>query len=76
MHRWSRLILWRSIGVIERAEPHKETVKTRKKGIFKALILLAFILAATYLIRFTSVKEYFARGPLSRLLDAAGFGLR
>ena len=73
MHRWSRLFLWRRIGVIQRTEPHRETVKTRKKGIFKALILLAFILAATYLIRFTPVKGYFAQGTLSRLLDTAGF---
>jgi len=73
MHRWSRLFLWRRIGVIERIEPHKETVRTRKKGIFKALILLAFILLATYLIRFTPVKGYFAQGTLGRLLDAAGF---
>ena len=73
MHGWSRLFLWRRIGVIERIEPHKETVKTRQKGIFKALILLAFILAATYLIRFTPVKDYFAKGTLGRLLDAAGF---
>jgi uncharacterized membrane protein YdjX (TVP38/TMEM64 family) len=44
-----------------------------KKAILKALIFVAFILAAIYLVRFTPVKEYFTQEALGRFLDAAGF---
>lgn len=45
----------------------------RKKSVIKALIFLAFIVGAIYLVRFTPVKGYLTAESLGRLLDAAGF---
>jgi uncharacterized membrane protein YdjX (TVP38/TMEM64 family) len=44
----------------------------RSSGIAKAAILVAFILAAVYVVRFTSVKEYLTAETLGTLLDKAG----
>ena len=44
----------------------------RSSGIAKAAILVAFILAAVYVVRFTSVKDYLTAETLGTLLDKAG----
>ncbi len=40
--------------------------------MLKAGLLLAFVLAALYVVRFTSLKEFLTQDQLGRLLDAAG----
>ena len=44
----------------------------RNSGIAKAAILVAFILVAVYVVRFTPVKEYLTAETLGTLLDKAG----
>ena len=46
---------------------------SRKKGVMKALLFIAFIFAAIYTIRFTSVREFFRQEVLSEFLEEAGF---
>jgi len=50
----------------------QKPTKSRKSALIKASILVVFILAAIYLIRFTPVKEYLTTEALSRFLDSAG----
>jgi uncharacterized membrane protein YdjX (TVP38/TMEM64 family) len=50
----------------------EESVTSAKKGMIKASILVAFIIVAVYVIRFTPVKEFLTREALSRFLEAAG----
>jgi len=45
---------------------------SRKIEMIKASILVAFIIGAIYVIRFTSVKEFLTRESLNRFLEAAG----
>lgn len=45
----------------------------RKRSVIKALVFLAFIVGAIYLVRFTPVKDYLTAESLGRLLDVAGF---
>jgi uncharacterized membrane protein YdjX (TVP38/TMEM64 family) len=45
----------------------------QKKGMIKALLFVAFIVAAIYAIRFTSIREFLSREALSRFLEEAGF---
>jgi uncharacterized membrane protein YdjX (TVP38/TMEM64 family) len=47
--------------------------KSRKKAATKAIVLVAFIVAAICLIRFTPVKDYLTAEALGKFLDAAGF---
>ncbi|MDI7258925.1 MAG: TVP38/TMEM64 family protein [Thermodesulfobacteriota bacterium] len=54
-------------------EATPKPTKSRKRAIIKALMLVAFILSAIYVIRFTPVKEFLTRETLSSLLNAAGF---
>jgi len=49
------------------------TQKSRKAVLFKALVLIAFIAGALFLVRFTPLKEYLTPKSLGRLLEAAGF---
>ena len=49
------------------------TQKSRKAVLFKALVLIAFIAGALFLVRFTPLKEYLTPESLGRLLEAAGF---
>ena len=44
----------------------------RNSGIAKAAILVAFILVAIYVVRFTPVKDYLTAETLGSLLDKAG----
>ena len=45
----------------------------RKQAMMKALIFVAFIVVAIYIVRFTPVKGYLTAEALGRLLDMAGF---
>ncbi len=45
----------------------------RKKALLKASLLLAFVVVAICVIRFTPVKGYLTAAALGRFLDAAGF---
>ena len=47
-------------------------VTSRKKALVKAIILLAFILFAVYLVRFTPVRDYLTVNALGNFLDKAG----
>jgi len=47
-------------------------LRSRKKGLIKALALGVFFVAAIYLFRFTPVKGYLTAEALGRFLDAAG----
>jgi uncharacterized membrane protein YdjX (TVP38/TMEM64 family) len=53
-------------------EAIQKPTKSRKNALIKASILLLFILAAIYVIRFTPVKEYLTAEALGRFLDSAG----
>jgi uncharacterized membrane protein YdjX (TVP38/TMEM64 family) len=60
-----------------RAMPIKDSIvenapKSRSGGKFKALVLLAFIVGAIGLIRFTPVRDYLTVNALSALLESAG----
>jgi len=48
-------------------------MKKRTKAMIKALILLVFIAVAIYVIRFTSIKEFFTQEALGRFLEGVGF---
>ena len=50
----------------------EQPVKSRKKGLVKALLLLAFIIAAICVIKFTPVKGYLTAEALGSFLDKAG----
>jgi len=49
------------------------TTKSRKKPLIKALILVAFMMMAIYVIRFTPVKEFLTQEAMGRFLEPAGF---
>jgi len=44
-----------------------------RKALLKALLLVVFIIAAIYLVRFTPVKDFLTREALGGFLEAAGF---
>jgi uncharacterized membrane protein YdjX (TVP38/TMEM64 family) len=44
----------------------------RKVAAIKAFLLIAFLVGAVYIVRFTSVKEFFTPEVLSHSLEAAG----
>ena len=50
-----------------------ESSTNRNRAIVKAIILLAFIVAAILLVRFTPVKDYLTAAALGKFLDAIGF---
>ncbi len=60
------------IGREKMEEAVQKSTKSRKSALIKASILLLFILAAIYVIRFTPVKEYLTAEALGRFLDSAG----
>ncbi len=49
------------------------TAKKRSKAVMKAVLLLIFIAAAIFLLRFTPIKNYLTVDALSRFLESAGF---
>lgn len=54
-------------------ETAEQPTKSRKKGIIKAVFFLAFIVAAIYIVQFTSFREFLTQEALGHFLDAAGF---
>jgi uncharacterized membrane protein YdjX (TVP38/TMEM64 family) len=50
-----------------------QTKKGRMGSMVKALLLLAFVIAAVYIIRFTPAKDFFTRESLGQFLDREGF---
>ena len=50
----------------------EQPIKSRKKGLIKALILLAFIIGAIYVIKFTPIKGYLTSEALGSFLEKAG----
>jgi uncharacterized membrane protein YdjX (TVP38/TMEM64 family) len=50
-----------------------QSSNTRNKAVVKALILLAFIVVAVIVVRFTPVKDYFTVEALGNFLGTAGF---
>ena len=53
-------------------EAVRQPMKSRKGALIKASILVAFVLVAIYVIRFTPVKGLLTPEALSRFLTAAG----
>jgi uncharacterized membrane protein YdjX (TVP38/TMEM64 family) len=51
----------------------KGTPKNRKNALMKAILLLIFVVAAIFLVRFTPVKNYLTAEALGRFLESAGF---
>ena len=47
--------------------------KMQKKAVIKVIVLVAFIIGALVLVRFTPIKEYLRADQLGRLLEASGF---
>jgi uncharacterized membrane protein YdjX (TVP38/TMEM64 family) len=52
--------------------PGKDTAKSRSGSIFKAMILLAFMITAIILVRFTPIKNYLTAEALGAFLENAG----
>ncbi|MGD8981780.1 MAG: TVP38/TMEM64 family protein [Desulfobacterales bacterium] len=50
----------------------KKPTKKTSKPIFKAIVFVAFIVGAIFLIRFTPVKNYLTADALGSFLEAAG----
>ena len=50
-----------------------DTRTNKRKGLVKALMLVAFIIGAILLVRFTPVKEYLTPDALGQFLDMTGF---
>ena len=48
------------------------TTKSRKGAVLKALVFVAFIIAAVYGVRFTPAKEFLTAEALGRFMDSAG----
>jgi uncharacterized membrane protein YdjX (TVP38/TMEM64 family) len=53
-------------------ESQRAKTTGRQKALPKALILIAFIMLAIYVVRFTAVREYLTAQTLSRFLEGAG----
>jgi len=53
-------------------ETLQQPTKKRSKPIFKAIVFLAFIIGAIFLIRFTPVKNYLTADALGSFLEGAG----
>jgi len=57
---------------IREVEGRLQKPKKKSKAIIKAIILVAFIIVAIFLIRYTSIKNYLTAEELSRFLESAG----
>jgi uncharacterized membrane protein YdjX (TVP38/TMEM64 family) len=55
-------------------EAVQQTMKSRKGALVKASVLVAFVVVAISVIRFTPVKSFLTPAALSRFLEAAGIG--
>lgn len=50
----------------------EQPIKSRKKGLIKAITLVVFIIVAIFVIRYTPVRDYLTPEALGRFLDKAG----
>ena len=50
-----------------------QLVPSRKSAAIKALFLVAFVIVAIYIIRFTSAREFFTEKALNQFLDRAAW---
>lgn len=50
-----------------------ETKRTQERAAVKVCILKAFVIAATFVVRLTPVREFLTADQLGRFLEAAGF---
>ncbi len=48
-------------------------IKSRKRGVIKALLFVSFIIVAIYVVRLTPVREFFTRKALEAYLQGTGF---
>ena len=46
--------------------------KSKRGIVLKALVFVAFIIVAVYVVKFTPAKEFFSAEALGRFLDSAG----
>jgi uncharacterized membrane protein YdjX (TVP38/TMEM64 family) len=60
------------MGERKMEETSQQPAKKSSKAVFKAIIFVAFIFAAIFLIRFTPVKNYLTAEALGRFLETAG----
>jgi uncharacterized membrane protein YdjX (TVP38/TMEM64 family) len=60
-------------GSMREVEECLKKPKKNSKAAIKAIILVAFIIVAIFLIRYTSIKNYLTPEELSRFLETAGF---
>jgi uncharacterized membrane protein YdjX (TVP38/TMEM64 family) len=51
----------------------RQPLLRRKRGIWKAMFLTAFIGAAVYLVHFTPLRDFLSREALSHFFEEAGF---
>jgi len=68
---------WLSLVTKENSRMAKTShlpAKSRKRAMIKAFLLIAFFVAAIYIVRFTPVKGFLTRQALSNLLETTGFG--
>jgi uncharacterized membrane protein YdjX (TVP38/TMEM64 family) len=60
------------LGYIMEKAVQKSTI-SRKRTLIKASLLVAFIVAAVYIVRSTTVKEFLTKETLGNFLDSTGF---
>jgi hypothetical protein len=51
---------------MEKAAP--KSTASRKKAVLKACLLVAFVIASIYIVRFTAVEEFLTREALGFML--------
>ncbi len=56
------------------AKTTQPPAKSRKRAMIKACLLIVFMIAAIYIVRFTPVKAFLTRQALGHLLENAGSG--
>lgn len=61
------------VGGENMEEAVQATWANRKKAMVKASILMAFIIVAIYVVKFTPIKDYLTAEALRSFLDEAGF---
>jgi len=48
-------------------------MKTRKRGVIRGLLFIAFVIVAIYVVRFTPAREFFTKEVLETYLKGTGF---
>jgi uncharacterized membrane protein YdjX (TVP38/TMEM64 family) len=60
-------------GSKEMEQETRSAGRGRGGAVLKALLFVAFIIAAVYIIRYTPAKDFFTQRALGKFLDQAGF---